>query len=162
MATDDCAFGKAPEKVSGCTTTGSRHTIFLSAEPTYLSTIYDFLEREIPGDFSGALSRIKTAVEELFMNIFHHAYEAEGHGKVMISCRRVDLDGEIFFRVRVRDWGRPYNPIVEAPRPDLGASVEARPIGGLGIHIVRKIAAHYCYSRMFGVNDLELFFAPAR
>jgi anti-sigma regulatory factor (Ser/Thr protein kinase) len=136
------------------------HTILLPATPEHLSAIHEFLEQKVPGEFAGVLFKIEMAVEELIMNIFHHAYETEGAGKAMISCRRVDLDGAVFLRVGVRDWGRPYNPLAEAPRPDLEAGLEERPIGGLGIHIVRTVAAHYCYSRDQDANDLELFFAP--
>ncbi|MDR2450671.1 MAG: ATP-binding protein [Candidatus Accumulibacter sp.] len=150
MATHEHAL--APETDDG-------HTILLPATPEHLSTIHDFLKREVPGEFTGTLSRIEMAVEELLMNIFHHAYETKGAGKAMISCRRVDLDGMAFFRVGVRDWGRPYNPLAEAPRPDLEAGIEERPIGGLGIHIVRTVTAHYCYSRSQDANELELFFA---
>jgi anti-sigma regulatory factor (Ser/Thr protein kinase) len=136
------------------------HTILLPATPAYLSTVNAFLEREVPVEFAGALFWIEMAVEELLMNIFHHAYETKGAGKAMISCRRVDLDGAALLRIGVRDWGRPYNPFAEAPRPDLGAGIEERPIGGLGIHIVRTVVAHHRYSRSQGANDLELFFAP--
>ncbi|MDR2788746.1 MAG: ATP-binding protein [Candidatus Accumulibacter sp.] len=134
--------------------------ILLPATPEHLSVIHAFLESEVPPEFRGALSRIKTAMEELLMNIFYHAYEIKGEGKAQISCRLVDLDGAPFFRVGVCDWGRPYNPLAETPRPDLRANVETRPIGGLGIHIVRKVTAHYCYSRNQDANELELFFAP--
>jgi anti-sigma regulatory factor (Ser/Thr protein kinase) len=140
--------------------TGSRHGILLPATPAHLSTIHAFLDREVPEDFRGALGKIETAVEELLMNIFRHAYATEGEGKAMIRCQPVDLDGAAFLRVGVRDWGRPYNPLAEAPRPDLSAGIEERPIGGLGIHIVRQVTAHYCYCRDQDANDLELFFAP--
>jgi anti-sigma regulatory factor (Ser/Thr protein kinase) len=153
MATDETAPGPVESDM---------HTILLPALPAHLSTIHAFLEREIPEDFLEALSKIEIAVEELFMNIFHHAYAAKGQGKAMISCRLVDLDGAVFFGVGLRDWGRPYNPFAEAPRPDLDAGIEERPIGGLGIHIVRTVAAHYCYSRSQDANELELFFAPTK
>jgi anti-sigma regulatory factor (Ser/Thr protein kinase) len=136
------------------------HVIVLPATPEHLSTINAFLEREIPGDFRAMLLRIETAVEELLMNIFHHAYAPEQTGQAEISCRRVDLDGQAFFRVGVRDWGRPYDPFAEAPVPNLRASAAERPIGGLGLHIVKTVAAHYCYSRWQDSNDVELFFAP--
>jgi anti-sigma regulatory factor (Ser/Thr protein kinase) len=156
---DEFASGRMPD---GVPESVEQHMILLPASPEHLSTINAFLEREIPENFNGVLFRIEMAVEELLMNIFHYAYETRGAGKAMIRCRQVDLDGEAFFAVGVRDWGRPYNPLAEAPRPDLKAGVKERAIGGLGIHIVRKVTAHYCYSRDQDANDLELFFAPAK
>jgi anti-sigma regulatory factor (Ser/Thr protein kinase) len=160
MATDSLPPGETAD--GGDTEYAGRHMILLPATPEHLSTINAFLEQEIPDNFRDVLLRIETAVEELLMNIFHHAYETRGAGKARIGCRRVDLDGETFFAVGVRDWGRPYNPFAEAPRPDLAADIAERPIGGLGIHIVRKVTAHYCYSRDQDANDLELFFTPGK
>jgi anti-sigma regulatory factor (Ser/Thr protein kinase) len=137
------------------------HTLILPATPEHLAMINAFLEQEIPENFRGALFRIETAVEELLMNIFYYAYASDGGGQAMLSCRLVDLDGQLLFRVGVQDWGRPYNPFTEAPVPDLNADIAKRKIGGLGLHIVKKVAAHYCYSRWQDSNDVELFFAPS-
>lgn len=136
------------------------HEIILPARPEHLSIINRFLEEEAPTAFAGRLDRIKIAVEELLMNVFHYAYESENSGQARISCRLAHLDGALFFCVRVCDWGRPYNPFAEAPAPDLGASLAERPIGGLGLHIVKKVTVHHVYSRMQDMNDVELFFAP--
>ena len=136
------------------------HTIILPATPAHLSMVHAFLEREVPGEFASVLFKIEVAVEELLMNIFYHAYEMKGTGKAMISCHPVILDGAALLRIGVRDWGRPYNPFVEAPHPNLEASLEERPIGGLGIHIVRTVTTHYCYHRNQDANNLELFLAP--
>ena len=136
------------------------HEIILPARPEHLSIINRFLEEEAPAAFSGKLNRIKMAVEELLMNVFHYAYEAQKSGQAGISCRLADLDGISYFCVRLCDWGRPYNPFAEAPPPDLTASLAERPIGGLGLHLVKKVTAHYVYSRGRDTNDVELFFTP--
>jgi anti-sigma regulatory factor (Ser/Thr protein kinase) len=136
------------------------HKIILPARPEHLSIINRFLEEEAPEAFREQLNKIKMAVEELLMNVFHYAYEPEINGQAQISCRLVYLDGQAFFRVDVCDWGRPYNPFTDAPVPDLHASLEERPIGGLGLYLVKKVTAHYVYSRCMDTNDVELFFAP--
>ena len=38
--------------------------------------------------------------------------------------------------IEIRDDGKPFNPLSDAPEPDLDAGIEDRPIGGLGIHLV--------------------------
>ena len=53
----------------------------------------------------------------------------------------------------VDDDGRAYNPL-EAPRPILEADIEDRPIGGLGVHIVRTVMDELEYRRDGGRNIL--------
>jgi anti-sigma regulatory factor (Ser/Thr protein kinase) len=136
------------------------HEIILPAKPEHLSIINGFLEQEASAAFAGRLDKIKMAVEELLMNVFHYAYEPEVSGQARIGCRVAHLDGKPFFCVRLCDWGRPYNPFAEAPKPNLGACLAERSIGGLGLHIVKKFTAHHVYSRAGDMNDVELFFAP--
>ena len=78
--------------------------------------------------------RIDVAVEELFVNIAHYAYEA-GTGQATIRIRyEADSDTlEICFI----DGGKPFDPLAR-PDPDLTLSVEERQIGGLGIYMAKK------------------------
>ena len=39
----------------------------------------------------------------------------------------------------MRDDAPPFDPFVEAPAPDLDADLDARPIGGLGVHLIRSL-----------------------
>jgi anti-sigma regulatory factor (Ser/Thr protein kinase) len=135
------------------------HKIILPAKPEHLATINRFLEEEVPAEFSGRLNGVMLAVEELLMNIFHYAYSPEVDGQAQIDCRLAYLDGQAYFCVHLCDWGRPYNPFAEAPVPDLHVRLEDRPIGGLGLYLVKKFATHYVYSRCADTNDVELFFA---
>jgi anti-sigma regulatory factor (Ser/Thr protein kinase) len=48
--------------------------------------------------------------------------------------------------VRVEDDGRAFNPL-DAPAPDLRLGVDERPIGGLGVHIVRSVMDALEYRR---------------
>ena len=49
----------------------------------------------------------------------------------------------------------PFDPLT-AKAPDLGAEADARPIGGLGIHLVRAIMDRVAYERVGGTNRLLL------
>ena len=53
----------------------------------------------------------------------------------------------------VEDDGRPFNPLT-APAPDLTSAVEDRPVGGLGIHLVRSLMEQVDYRRESGKNHL--------
>ena len=53
----------------------------------------------------------------------------------------------------VEDDGRAFNPL-EAPAPDIDAGIDERPIGGLGIHLVRSVMSSVEYRREDGRNIL--------
>nr|MBP6597289.1 SpoIIE family protein phosphatase [Arenimonas sp.] len=53
------------------------------------------------------------------------------------------------------DQGRPYNPL-EQGEPDLDADIADRPIGGLGVHLIRELAESVHYSREEPCNVLRI------
>ena len=86
--------------------------------------------------------KLNLALDEVVTNIISHAYDDEDEHQIVI---RVALDGE-GVAVRVEDDGRAFNPL-DAPRPDLGLDLANRPIGGLGVHIVRSVMDALEYRR---------------
>jgi anti-sigma regulatory factor (Ser/Thr protein kinase) len=86
--------------------------------------------------------KLNLALDEVVTNIISHAYDDEDEHQIAI---RVALDGE-GVAVRVEDDGRAFNPL-DAPRPDLGLDLANRPIGGLGVHIVRSVMDALEYRR---------------
>jgi sigma-B regulation protein RsbU (phosphoserine phosphatase) len=78
--------------------------------------------------------QIDVAVEELFVNIAHYAYE-EGNGFALIRFSVCDDGSEV--AITFVDEGIPYNPL-EKPDPDTSLAAEEREIGGLGIYMVKK------------------------
>ena len=44
-----------------------------------------------------------------------------------------------WLEILVKDDAPQFDPFNQVPQPDLDASVEARPIGGLGVHLVRSL-----------------------
>jgi anti-sigma regulatory factor (Ser/Thr protein kinase) len=93
--------------------------------------------------------KLNLALEEVVVNIISHAYDDEDEHQIAI---RVALDGE-GVSVRVEDDGRAFNPL-DAPTPDLGLGLAERPIGGLGVHIVRSVMDALEYRREDGRNIL--------
>jgi anti-sigma regulatory factor (Ser/Thr protein kinase) len=57
--------------------------------------------------------------------------------------------------VTLIDDGPPFDPFSEAA-PDVTLSVEDRVIGGLGIHLVRKLMDEVSYERRDGQNVVVL------
>ena len=55
----------------------------------------------------------------------------------------------------ITDTGKAFDPTAKA-EVDINAGVDERPIGGLGIHLVRKIMDRVRYERIAGKNILYL------
>ena len=55
------------------------------------------------------------------------------------------------------DDGVPYDPTAEE-EPDVTLAMEERPVGGLGLHMVRKMTASMTYERAEDENRLTLGF----
>jgi anti-sigma regulatory factor (Ser/Thr protein kinase) len=94
--------------------------------------------------------QIDVAVDEVMSNIAHYAYP-DGEGMVTVSLEEKENTVQIFFR----DSGIPYDPLT-AKAPDLSLSAEDRPIGGLGIHMVKKMMDAVSYRYENGQNMLTL------
>ena len=99
-----------------------------------------------------AQMQLDVAMDELFGNIARYAYApGEGDATVRVS---VDADARVA-EVTLIDSGIPFNPL-EASQPDTAASAEDRPIGGLGIFLVRKTMDDVSYVRDGDRNVLTL------
>jgi anti-sigma regulatory factor (Ser/Thr protein kinase) len=98
-----------------------------------------------------AMYLVSLAIEELVTNCIKYGYK-DSNGHTIDFLLRVD--GETL-RLEVIDDGSPFNPL-EAPRPDLSLPPEQRPIGGLGLHLLRELADEMRYERRDGTNRLTL------
>ncbi len=97
------------------------------------------------------LFSVNLALGEIVTNVISYGYEDSGDH--MITVRFLLGEGEL--TAEVEDDGRPFNPL-DAPEPDLDAPLEDRPIGGLGIHLVRKVMDRLEYRRRAGKNLLVM------
>ena len=99
-----------------------------------------------------ARTQIDVAIDELFSNIARYAYDpATGPATV-----RVDVDREpLSVRVTFIDQGKPYDPLAK-PDPDVTLSAQDRPIGGLGIFMVKKSMDDVRYEYKDGQNILTV------
>jgi anti-sigma regulatory factor (Ser/Thr protein kinase) len=91
---------------------------------------------------SEVVFELNLALDEVVTNIISYAYDDEAEHQIGI---RVTLESD-GVSVRVEDDGRAFNPL-DAPQPDLGLGLDERPIGGLGVHIVRSVMDGLEYRR---------------
>ena len=98
------------------------------------------------------LFQIKLVLEEIGTNIVKFGYEHEEKKDI-----RITLTSESHaLTMEIMDDGKPYDPFAEAPPPDLDSSVEERPIGGLGVYLVKKLMDESHYRREDGMNKVTL------
>ena len=97
----------------------------------------------------GLIFKVNLVLDELSVNIVNYGGEAS---EIEVS---LDADADEV-RVEISDDGRPFDPLNDAMEPDLEASLEDRPIGGLGIHLVREMMDELHYSREDGKNRLAM------
>lgn len=99
-----------------------------------------------------ARRQIDVAIDELFGNIARYAYSPDvGKATVRFSVEEDPLEVTITFI----DNGIPFNPL-EKSNPDTHLSAEERPIGGLGIFLVKKSMDMVEYEYKNGQNILKI------
>ena len=94
---------------------------------------------------------LNLALEEAVVNVINYAYPEGTVGEVIIDA--ATTDSALTFTIT--DNGKPFDPTARK-EVDINASVEERPIGGLGIHLVRQIMDDVRYERRGGKNVLIL------
>ena len=95
--------------------------------------------------------KLRLAVEEAVVNVMEYAYPAGMTGKVNV-CATSDGHRLKFI---ITDTGIPFNP-TEVSAADTTLSAEERPVGGLGILLVRNLMDSINYERIDGKNILTL------
>ena len=126
----------------------------IEATPENIDTVIAFVDEQLEEYGCGmkAQMAIDVAVDELFANIAHYAYSPEtGYATVRIDVIKEPLSVEITFI----DNGISYDPLAKID-PDTSLSVEDRPIGGMGIFIVKKSMDLVNYEYKDGKNVLTI------
>ena len=96
--------------------------------------------------------QIDIAIDELFGNIAHYAYNPDvGDATVRVEVIEAPLAVVITFM----DKGVPYDPLGQED-PDTSLSAEDRQIGGLGIFMVKKSMDEITYEYKDGQNILKI------
>jgi len=91
------------------------------------------------------------ALDELFTNIISYGFQdcQEHIIKVTITTEGDQL------QMRIEDDGAPFNPL-ESKTPDFQCGIEDCKIGGLGIHLIKKLMDDMQYQRVADKNILVL------
>lgn len=119
-----------------------------------IPTVTDFVNEQLEKLNCPMKSQIQVniAIDELFGNIAHYAYNPEtGTATVRVEVMQNPLSVVITFI----DNGVPYDPLAKED-PDITQSAEDRQIGGLGIYMVKKSMDSISYEYKEGQNILKI------
>lgn len=127
-------------------------TLHIRNNQDQLARLYDFLEQQAERYSIDAalLMQIKLAMDEAVTNVIQYAYpDSEGDIRIDIGCDKKRL------KIVITDNGIPFNPL-ESHEPDITLALEERPIGGLGIFLVKQLMTNVGYERSEGKNILTM------
>lgn len=118
-----------------------------------IATVTEFVNAQL--EQSGCPPKIQMqidiAIDELFGNIAHYAYDPN----VGPATVRVEVDEEPCVIITFIDNGVPYDPLGKED-PDITLSAEERGIGGLGVYMVKKSMDDISYEYRDGQNILRI------
>lgn len=126
-------------------------TLVIRNDIDELNRLVVFLEEleeewELP---MGLIPSINLALEEALTNVIFYAYEKNTENEITVDFSR---EGKKLTIV-ITDTGKPYDPL-QKEDPDVSLSAEDRPIGGLGIFLIKQIMDEVSYQRIENKNQL--------
>lgn len=96
--------------------------------------------------------QVKLILEELTLNVINYGSAGKKLDPIEI---RLACEGDTLI-IEITDVGQPFDPLTDAPSPDLSLALEDRPIGGLGLYLVRTMVDEMHYRWEAGSNHLKL------
>ncbi len=142
--------------------------INLDAKIESLEIAREFLHKVIDPSFA-KISMMELAIEEILINVINYAYndvkdsnsikDADKFGKIEFGLRKIRFDNQPYYAIWVKDWGKSFDPFEDVSEPNIDLDADDRPIGGLGIHLVKTVSNHQCYCDDEGANIVEVYFS---
>ena len=132
----------------------AKNELRVEAKEENLHKVQSFIEQRLEAADCPVktIMQITLAAEEIFVNIAKYAYApGTGDARVRVELRKNPGEARIIFI----DSGIAYDPLKKAD-PDVRLSADERPIGGLGIYMVRQSMDDIHYEYRDGENRLTL------
>ena len=119
-----------------------------------LEVVQNFVSEELEsqGCSMKIMMQIEIAVEEIYVNIVHYAYNPEV-GKATVRCEVTEDPMQVI--IQFLDSGVPFDPMAKEDA-DITLSAEERDIGGLGIFMVKQSMDEVKYEYKDGKNVLTI------
>ena len=98
---------------------------------------------------------LKICLEEVIINIFKHGLGGEKRELQVDVCLAWKDDGTIV--TEIKDNAIPFNIVEMDSGVDFQSELEDRPIGGVGIHLVKNLSDGLEYEQLTGGNKVILY-----
>ena len=105
-------------------------------------------EQHLPDD---AITNVNLVLDEIVSNVIRYGHATDGEGAINVTLA---LEGGRL-TIDVSDDGIAFNPLDATP-PNLDLPIMERPVGGLGIHIVKALTETAAYRRENERNHLTM------
>jgi serine/threonine-protein kinase RsbW len=128
-------------------------TLRVPASRKLLADIRNFVKLQAADVFAGPdeIDDLIQAVDEAATNIIVHGYQ-DGSGEIDVIFQY--QPGKIL--IVLRDQAPRFDP-THVPEPDIHLPLEQRPVGGLGVYLIRKCVDEFTYQPLNGSgNQLTL------
>lgn len=99
----------------------------------------------------GVVHDVQLVTEEVVCNALDYGRVEGREHEISVG---IGIDGDLI-TLEFRDDCVAFNPL-ERPGPDLDADIADRPIGGLGVHLIRQLAEDVSYTRQEPHNILRV------
>lgn len=129
--------------------------ITVRAAPEQIDAVMDFVNQQLDALSCPEEARVDldVAVDELLSNIIRYAY---GPGTGTVTVRVETREEPMTVILTFVDRGVPFDPLAEE-RPDTTSlPTRERPMGGLGLYLVRSLVDEIAYARRDGRNELTI------
>ncbi len=105
-------------------------------------------------DWPPALTfKVNLILEEMGLNVIKYGF-GPSDGLQEFDITLTSDPGTL--TIEITDAGRPFNPLQDAPSPVLDGLAEDRPLGGLGIHLVKELTESLQYHRENSLNHSKM------
>lgn len=130
-----------------------KNSFELKNDLSELETLCQHLNKfgHVSGLSEACITDINICLDELFTNIVSYGFTDDLEHIIRFT---INMDNNVLI-VNIEDEGIPFNPL-EKKDPEIPADLIDVRIGGLGIHIVRKLMDDIRYKRERGKNKLTM------
>ena len=111
------------------------------ADMAHLRTLLELVGPacQAAGADRGFQADLRLVVEEALSNVIRHGYKGLPSGDLRLALSWGPWEGRGAVQADIQDHGHPFNPL-SATAPDLTLAAEDRPVGGLGVMLMRQLS----------------------
>ena len=130
-----------------------KYSFELKNDLSELETLCQHLNKfgQTSGLSEACITDINICLDELFTNIVSYGFDEDQEHIIRFT---INLDNNVL-TIKIEDDGLPFNPLKKKD-PEFPADLMDARIGGLGIHIVKKLMDDIHYKRKRGWNSLTM------